>query len=170
MVRSWLLALLLGSWLLGAELWVGIGKIGGDPVCSNEYALGYEAEFELGQEWLTGFDVSYKYASLKEVEAEGDHEGEGPAIRSQRIEEHAFDVEGLLGKHLAYHDKLFAVGGLRLGDSEGEFIYGLGLGAEYQHIFEDRWILSLDLIRHFMKGEERYYQTTTFMVKVGYEF
>ena len=162
-------SLLLSS-ATAAEVWVGVGKIGGDPKTSTEYAIGYETEFDVSEEFLVGIDVSYKYARIKESEEELTEEGEIERI-TKKVDEHALDVEGLFGKALSPHDKLFAVAGVRLGDSDGTTIYGLGVGVEYQHIFENEMVVSIDAVRHFMKSEDDiYYQTNTLMLKVGYEF
>ncbi len=157
--------LLLTSLLLTssfcAEIWVGVGKIGGDIVTSTEYAIGVEEEFELFEEWLTGVDVSYKHAKVKEEEEE----------ESFKVWEDAIDVEGLIGKEFDEKNKLFGVVGLRYGQSDGDDFYGVGVGAEFQHLLEDGIVVSVDIVRHFMKNEDdRYYQTNTLMFKVGYEF
>ncbi|NPA03599.1 MAG: hypothetical protein GXO61_01935 [Epsilonproteobacteria bacterium] len=157
--------LLLTSLLLTssfcAEIWVGVGKIGGDIVTSTEYAIGVEEEFELFEEWLTGVDVSYKHAKVKEEEEE----------ESFKVWEDAVDVEGLIGKEFDEKNKLFGVVGLRYGQSDGDDFYGVGVGAEFQHLLEDGVVVSIDIVRHFMKNEDdRYYQTNTLMFKVGYEF
>ncbi len=155
---------------MASEIWVGIGKIGGDPKTSTEYAIGYETEFESHSEWIVGLDVSYKYARVKEEEVELNEHGHQEVI-TKKVDEHALDIEGLWGKAFDHHNKLFAIGGVRLGDADGTTIYGLGVGVEYQHILENDLVISLDAVRHFMKSEDDiYYQTNTFMVKVGYEF
>ena len=153
-----------------SEIWVGVGKIGGDPITSTEYAVGYETETKLRNDWILGMDISYKYSRIKEEEREIGEDGREEAV-CKRIDEHALDLEALWGRALDHHDKLFLIGGLRVGDAEGTTVYGIGAGVEYQHIFHNDFVVSLDFLRHFMKTDDDiYYQTDTFMVKVGYEF
>ena len=161
-------ALLISS--NASEIWIGVGKIGGDPITSTEYAIGYEREFETHTSWIAGIDISYKYGRIKEEERELDEHGR-EEVMSKKIDEHALDLEGLWGKALDHHNKLFMITGLRVGDAEGTGVYGVGVGVEYQHILHNEMVVSFDVVRHFMKTEDDYYyQTNTFMVKVGYEF
>jgi len=157
------------------EFWIGVGKIGGDPVTSTEWAIGFEKEIELFEEWISGIDISYKYARIKEVEEEKEIREEEHQLReggSKKVDENAIDIEALLGKAFDHHNKLFAVGGLRYGESDGDEIYGIGVGVEFQHILENDMVVSVDVIRHFMKNSDKdeYYQTNTLMIKLGYEF
>ncbi len=174
MKRSHLLGVVAATFVISSatagEIWLGVGKIGGDLKTSTEYAIGYEKEFDVSEEFLVGLDVSYKYARIKESEEERNEEGQLESV-TKKVDEHALDVEGLFGKALTPHDKLFAVAGVRVGDSDGTTIYGVGVGVEYQHLFENEMVVSVDAVRHFMKSDDDiYYQTNTFMLKVGYEF
>ena len=103
------------------EIWIGAGKIGGDVKTVTEYAIGYERMHELEGDMLLGYDASVKYARMKEKEEE----------RTVKVDEWAFDFEGLYGMALSNDFHLLGVGGLRLGNVDrSTTIYGLGIEAE----------------------------------------